>query len=322
MKKLTGSIYLPFEFNDINNYIHESWNVEALNNTDINLFDIFYPVFIEAVDVSKYSFDQLYFYQLLEYWKREHNNYDNWVGAGTNLTKQEFENRIQDDGVNQLISNITLALGRVENTINSSLEVPFHIKSLTKEILDKYPAIKDIYPKETTSRENFRGHELQLRFSSPPVKALAFPDLITFEAIKHNEEEGFSPLECLVSAVFFQCMKSQKHNISLDMLSELKKIVNMYNRDKYRISINPETKFHFDVFEPPLQCVAHIINNNDEKQFFEPLKPNKFTTDYKATDLSAMKKMLHELNNRTQEELQIVEDRKLNIKAVVNSKLK
>lgn len=322
MKTLTGSIYLPFEYNDINNYIHEAWDVKCLDNTDINLFDVFYPVFTKSVAISKHSFDQLYFYQLLEYWKREHNNYDNWVGAGTRLTKEEFEDRIQDDGVNQLISNITLALGRVEHAINSSLEVPFHIKSLTQEILEKYPAIKGIYPKEVTSRENFRGHELQLSFSGPPVKALAFPDLITFEAIKHNEEEGFSHIECLVSAIFFQCMKTEKHNVGLGMLSELKKIVGIYNRDKYRISINPETKFHFDVFEPPLQCVAHIINNNDEKQFFEPLRPNKLTTEYKATDLQAMKKMLKELNNRTQEELQIVEDRKLNIKSVVNSKLR
>lgn len=322
MKTPTGSIYLPFEYNDINNYIHEAWNTQCLDNTDINLFDVLYPVFVKAIAISKHSFDQLYFYQVLEYWKREHNNYDNWVKAGTSLTKEEFDNRIQDDGINQLISNIILALGRVEHTINSSIDLSFHIKSSTKEIIEKYPSIKGIYPKEVTSRENFRGHELQLRLSGTPVKSLAFPDLITFEAIKKNEPKGFSPIECLVTAIFFQCMISEKHNVSLDMLSELKKIVSMYSIDKYRININPETKFYFDIFEPPLQCVAHIINNNDEKQFFEPLKPNKFTTDYKATDLSAMKKMLQELKNRTQEELQIVEDRKINIKSVVSSKLK
>lgn len=322
MKTPTGSIYLPFEYNDINNYIHEAWNTQCLDNTDINLFDVLYPVFVKAIAISKHSFDQLYFYQLLEYWQREHTNYDNWVKAGTNLTKEEFDNRIQDDGVNQLISNIKLALGRVENTINSSIDLPLIIKSLTDKIVEQYPQIINIYPKENIDPESFKGHELQLRLSGTPVKSLAFPDLITFEAIKNNEPKGFSPIECLVSAIFFQCMISEKHNVSLDMLSELKKIVSMYSIDKYRISINPETKFHFDVFEPPLQCVAHIINNNDEKQFFEQLKPNKFTTDYKATDLSAMKKMLQELKNRTQEELQIVEDRKINIKSVVSSKLK
>lgn len=294
MKNIKLPSSLSYGFNDIIDYVNNTWSDEETIKNNINLFDSLLPIWEKSLEMAKYNFDQIYCYQLLKYWKREQSKYSNWKEAGTLLLEEEFNEQIQNNSVIKFINKIEYSLIALEYTIKNNIDMNGLIQSLTEQLMNNYPSIKDYYPKENADPE-------------------------TLECIKKNEDKGINHIETLVQSIVLQAFNFKINDNSLAILNELKKIHSFYDNSKYRVTINSDIDLTIDIAEPITQCLLGIVKNSEE--YLMPYHNNSNKDLVIDISKNQFERLREIINNVTPEENHEREQRKEKLKLYISRQL-
>lgn len=145
------------------------------------------------------------------------------------------------------ISNIYFSIEEFESYSNSqnSLNYDVYMPKLLKEVKAQFSTLKNIkpvgwkkysnnpdsvddYSKTDSKFFDFKGSKSAIGM----YVWLSFPDQHTLSSVAYNDERGRKPFETLVASIVNQSYASQIHNNTVDMLNELKGIVDNKKLDK------------------------------------------------------------------------------------------
>lgn len=256
------------ELQAMTNYVTKNW--DGFDKVDAEKF--FTQTWNICLDKTKNVFNNYGFTDLVISWDSERKNYKNWKNAGTKISEKEFENRLYDDLVRELPTQIMFKTTELHRKYSEGWDYEKVAKSILFQIQKEFPEASNLKPKGWSKfKKNYTDYKGQAEFDSIQAKnefggmnsggngGSSFEVRVALPYVMYdNENQSRGPLEVLVQAMLTHAyVMNEKNNTAL-MLREMLKLKAKYDQPEYYQE--PVKEINFD-FEVPLNKELFIRMN-------------------------------------------------------------
>lgn len=255
-----------------------------------NIREIFQLVWDRGLERSQFCVEKYGLTDIISDWSDERRDYANWEKAKSPLSKEQVENSIFSDAIENLGYNMLMGLNKVNDIVMKDWDYSKICKELVGEVKKLYPEATKARPKgwKALSKDysDFKGMdeycENQAHIdwddfkgcNSNSAGASGFHGRVALPYVMYDDKcQGRKPLEVLVGAIFAHAYFVAGHNNKVDLINEITELKENLNQPQYYQEIQYEVPM--DNVSPLLRAIVAVKNQKDrptEHEFRQQLK--------------------------------------------------
>lgn len=244
------------------NFCNKYYTIEEQQEDFILLVDFLFDF---GIKLAKNCFNAVVIEQVLE------NLIDSDKYLAEKLVTDEQVNNYRiNQSIRKSVDGVNYYLNHHESRYYDS-----YIPNLLKDINTHFPNVMDIMPinwekflkdpesvYDDSKYKDFKGIETSIGL----YVWLQFPECNSLATLQYNDERGRQPFQSLISSIYNHAYAVEIQNNTLDMITELKDVMNSYNI--FTIQLN-----EINIVNPSLKaCFELAALNLSDIKYKQPLK--------------------------------------------------